>query len=111
MIKVHIDNAPYRNVANVWIIKYENKRNYILRWSGKEWICNEFEEGSYLNEPSISFPYPIATDVFKAMIDAISDQGIKPDAYSVLEGEIKATKYHLEDMRNIVFKTNPLTNG
>lgn len=107
MIKVHIDNSPFQYASRIWIIQEQDGQRFVLRWDGKNWEQTKYQEGVDIT-PSLTFPFSFDQELFKALVDAISDRGIKPDAYSILEGEQKATKLHLQDMRTLVFKTpNP----
>ena len=54
-------------------------------------------------EPSISLPYPLSEEIIKAFVQAASDSGVKTINENHLEGEMVATKAHLEDMRKLVF--------
>lgn len=102
MIKVYIDNAPYQIGSRIWIIETENDKRFILRCKGDHWSRDAVTDGVN-EEPSLMFPHHIEQEVFKALIDAISNKGIKPDSYALIEGEMKATRLHLDDMRKLVF--------
>lgn len=57
----------------------------------------EIKEGLQM-EPTLNIP----SDAWEAIKGSILEQNKKPDVESL--SELKATKYHLEDMRKIVFK-------
>lgn len=44
------------------------------------------------------------------LMDALSQQGYKPDAQAKLEGELEATKRHLEDLRKLLFEGKGVNN-
>jgi len=67
-----------------------------------------FEEMKDLepNEPSIKISriFGKETNFLQALSDALAKCGYKPKSVEENEGELKATKYHLEDMRKIALK-------
>ena len=104
MIEVYIDNPPYRDIACIYIIERKDQESYIWNNEDNVWLMRPIEHGTIVNKASMEIPYWMADEVFKGIVDAISKKGIMPNASSVLEGEMKATKIHLEDMRRLVFK-------
>lgn len=60
------------------------------------------KEGEPVKEEFVlKLPY----DAFQSLANAISSLGVKTENEHKIEGELKATKLHLEDMRKLVFKT------
>ena len=53
----------------------------------------------------LKIPNIMAKEFFKAFAEALDEQGIKTENDFKIQGLLEATKYHLEDMRKIVFKT------
>lgn len=43
-------------------------------------------------------------DLFQALAQGLAEAGYFPQVYQDKDNELKATKYHLEDMRRLVFK-------
>lgn len=54
-------------------------------------------------EPSLFIPRGLASGFLEAVLDAIEREGIKSKSTATVEGLLEATKYHLEDMRKLVF--------
>ncbi len=54
--------------------------------------------------PTMSIPGMFAREFPMKMIDALTRKGYKSISDSKTEGLLEATKYHLQDMRNLVFK-------
>ena len=48
-------------------------------------------------------PY-VSTQIFSALAEALDKQGVKTENDFKIQGLLEATKYHLEDMRKLVFK-------
>lgn len=62
----------------------------------------KLEEGQMASEPTFSVPNISADEFMRALKEAIREyEGSTPD---FAQGELKATKAHLEDMRKIVFE-------
>jgi hypothetical protein len=45
-----------------------------------------------------------STGFLQALSDALAKVGYEPKTVEENKGELKATKYHLEDLRQIIFK-------
>ena len=62
-------------------------------------------ESSLLPEPTISFYLPgIGTDFLKSLAGELARMGFRADELKAKDSEMTAVKYHLEDMRNLVFR-------
>ncbi len=61
-------------------------------------IFERTEEGAPI-DPTFKLPMDFRKPLFKALEEALRRDGIKPESESKLEGQLQATKYHLEDMR------------
>lgn len=55
-------------------------------------------------EPSLAESHEDFIDFLQALVDAAWDFGVRPKNAQDTGNELKATKYHLEDMRSLVFK-------
>lgn len=66
-----------------------------------EFIFEEVKEGGLI-EPTFLIPFTMQRELVKSLKEATERLGIKTDSEFTLEGELKATKYHLEDMRKIL---------
>lgn len=54
-------------------------------------------------EPTIVFQGPDAFDFMKGLANELASQGFVPDEVKERTSELTAVRYHLEDMRKIVF--------
>lgn len=89
---------------DVRLVKHEMGKSYngYLDKGRLEW--QEIPEGSDWNQfhPFMVIPhrFPI-----QELIDALTDERVLPPTKQVaIDAELKATKYHLEDLRKLVFK-------
>ena len=82
----------------VRMVLYEKKGNDRIFWDWKD-TMHTIKEGEAVPD-DFMLEMPIA--FFDAIVKAIQDQGIKRDNEYTLEGELKATKFHLKDMRQLL---------
>jgi len=103
--------------ANDWADNYDI---YITEEDvdGKRFVVRpmilEFQEiiSNQTYEPSIKISRVLGkeTNFLQALSDALSKCGYEPKSVEENKGELKATKYHLEDMRKVVFENIPNTS-
>ena len=67
--------------------------------SGSEWILEEVREGEYIDRSKV---LKIPRSMRNSFIKAVHE--FEKPVVDATEQELKATKYHLEDMRELVFK-------
>jgi len=96
----------YSGSTHIVITKLENMKQYVA----KE-IVLEFEEvpeGSFFKAPTLKINWHESKDFMAALKEALDGEKLPASA---VEGELKATKVHLEDMRKLVFEeTFPIQN-
>src|SRR4030066_1079553 len=63
----------------------------------------EHQEGQR-QEPSLILPRFMAEEFMNALAEALDEMGVKTDQDAKLVGTLDAIRYHLEDMRQLVFK-------
>lgn len=106
-MKVHIDYPAHFDVARIWIIDTDaNGKRYILRPKGDLWERDEINY-NIDQKPSLFLPAIISKPIMKAMCEAFTANGIKTDNDHKIEGTLEATKYHLEDLRNLLKLRKP----
>lgn len=71
-----------------------------------ELIFEKVEDGKEY-EPSLRIPDYLASSFLKAVAAALDENGVRPPSVDRIEGEMEATRRHLEDMRKLVFKGRP----
>jgi len=99
--KVYIRVSPIEDSYELYLVDIVEGKQYVAKPMDLVWIqVHPGEE--YI--ATLKVPARIGVELFKAMKGAITKQGIKTDDENMLKAELKATKYHLQDMRKLVFK-------
>ena len=62
----------------------------------------EVKEEGAPKEPVITIPAESAESTLQEMIQDLASRGIQTDQAALVEGELKATKSHLSDMRQLL---------
>jgi len=87
---------------------------YLIKEQGSETKRTFYQNGSMIDTAIVENDYP-AIDIVKPffslpyrlaemLLSELSRKGVKPENESELKGLLDATKYHLEDMRALVFE-------
>ena len=103
-MKVHIKEDAFADVTNIYIIE-EDERGQRFIAQPMKLVFKKFDE--YLEtQPSIKIGrhFGKVTNFMKNLATALAQAGYEPEVEKELKGELKSTKYHLEDMRKLVFK-------
>ncbi len=97
--KVFTERLGWSDETRVWIGQ-RNGPNFANATIGKDGrlIMTAVKEGEQLPEPLMILPTP----VWQMIVDAIAEK-TPPSKKEALDAELTATKYHLEDMRQLVF--------
>lgn len=91
---------PWSDVVQVWIANRHDLKTDIYHFNENgQMVASELREGANDPEPTMVINQLIWRGIKQAF------QGIEetPDKVAV-DSELKATKYHLEDLRKLVFK-------
>ena len=76
-----------------------SKRVYNL-YTGES---TQVEEGMVIPEEFImKVPGYMANALLKSLAEALSERGVKTKMDATMEGQLDATKYHLEDLRKLL---------
>ena len=96
---------------NIWADRYDihifeegyDNRRYVAKPMQLEF--EEYKEGTEV-PPSLSISriFGRSTNFLQSLSDALAKCGYEPKTVEENRGELKATKYHLEDMRTLVLK-------
>lgn len=86
---------------------------FLINHDGSLEICTSIDEMRFapykkttVTEPSFSLSGPATKPFLQAMANTLKEIGISADGEPVIANELKAVKYHLEDMRSLVFTTD-----
>lgn len=97
--KIYIE--PAFGTLNMIFYEERNGKNYVVE--PIEFKLTEHKEGAPVN-PTIKLPYHVSNEFLQSMAEEIEARGIRPSKVLPYESELSAIKYHLEDMRTLVFK-------
>lgn len=105
-MKIYITENQWQDVYDVYIVEQDQR--------GKRFVAKpmklEFTEINDLEqtEPSIKISrvFGRETNFLQAFSDALANCGYESKTVEENKGELKATKYHLEDLRKITFGLN-----
>lgn len=104
MIETRIERSWAKDGFDLWIFKRANNKCYLAEPINLKF--KEMPETFVLPSPTIEMHYDFAIDFLRSMAEELKRHGynvFEPDAISK---ELKSTKYHLEDMRKLVFNKN-----
>lgn len=99
---------PIRLKLSIIVGFIENQTIYIL--NGNEF--KKYEEGLEIAEPTLQFNQILIAkepELLRVLVDGLIKYGITPSKPITNQEELTAVKYHLEDMRRIIF--NPKKNN
>jgi len=102
-IKVSIEYAPKIRGTKVYI--YDEKDNGSIDvYEPTELVVRHIEKpwAEDIN-PTFNFPARVGHEFLNQLCNALVVAGFKPDEIKAKNSEVEAIKYHLEDMRNLVF--------
>lgn len=84
---------------DIWIF---NERDELAQPMELTWV--PVDEFGMHQEPSLRLPRMDGELLFQALAAKLDQNGYRPDSLAQLQGTMEAQKYHLEDMRRLVFK-------
>ena len=100
MIKFHICKNPAYDVTEIYITaKGGHGQNLLVK--PMDFIFEETSVGTY-HPPSIRLDNIHATEFLTALAEALDEKGIKTDKDAKIQGTLEATRYHLEDLRELL---------
>jgi len=108
--KVYMQYEEYAHRISIYIFKElpNGKRLFCTNINTMEFI--EHEECLMLEKPTLSLSGAIAKPFIQEIVDSAKRIGINPSREPIIENELVAVKYHLEDMRTLVFAEEKIIN-
>lgn len=102
-LKVHIEHdARFRGTS---IYLYGNDKDGEFVIEPVELVVRRYVVGEQLDKPTLIFDRGSDGQIFlQELANALVRIGFKSDELKVKESEVSAIKYHLEDMRSLVFR-------
>ena len=100
-LRIEIRRSNFSNELLIYLGEEEGGKLYLWQFGRPARV----EVGpNKVIEPSISIDGLIAGEFLEKFAEALGQMGIKTDNDHKIQGLLEATKYHLEDMRGLVFK-------
>lgn len=102
-MKVYINHDEWQDATNIWIVAEDHRgRRHVAKPMKLEFV--EMGDEKILHEPSLKINRTFNEDTkfLQALSDALSKTGYKPKDVEENAGELKAAKYHLEDLRKLL---------
>ena len=97
--KFHIVKEPWGNSMAVYITRLEGAKYEPYLLVNNKWV--KIKEGANYDPSKATLRLP--TFLWQKFVDSLTKE-IKPTLQAELDAELKATKYHLEDMRKLAMK-------
>lgn len=102
--EVVMRQSPATDSVEVYF--FDRQPNYKAVALPMDLVFEKMEAGKEY-EPSLRIPGFMLPQFLEALAAALDKSGVRPPSVDRMEGELKATKGHLEDMRKLVFKGRP----
>ena len=103
--KVVVNQKPGAFGVDIYIMQIDKFGKHISVAQPIEFVFKEVKkEDEFKIKPTIELGRFFADDFLKAWVEAAKEKGLKPEEDYIMQGKLEATKYHLEDMRKIVFE-------
>lgn len=101
MITVSIDYDPSIRGTRIWVV--DERQDGIYAFSRSDLKLKKVEPCEEL-EPTFVFNRRDGDDFLRELSNALVKAGYKPDELKANNQQVVAIKYHLEDMRKLVFE-------
>jgi len=98
-IKVRTWYDPTRDTLCMLLFQRKEGRMYVAK--PIEFVFHEVNEYD-IKEPTLMIPDTMARSLLKDIAENLDKLGIKTIQDAKIEGELNATKYHLEDLRKLL---------
>jgi len=114
-MKIKVIKNPWKDTLSVLFYEEVNESSYGKRWVVKplKLELEEIKDGEII-DPTFEISRHESQDFLLSMAKIAEEMGVKTDKQLTEEtrnkGVLDATKYHLEDMRNLVFNIDPNIN-
>lgn len=104
-MKIKVVNEPWNDRLSVLLYSDADRKRYVVK--PVDLVAVELKEGEDV-KPTFEISRHEAQEFLKSMAEMAESMGIKTDLQLNEEvknkGVLESTKYHLEDMRKLVFK-------
>ncbi len=102
-VDVYVHTAPDFGGLGITIMAEDSSGN-LYKARPVEMVFDKIEPGEFLDRPTIRFPQRDGRLFLEAMLKAAEGMGLTSEKEKESKGEMAAVRYHLEDLRKLVFK-------
>lgn len=99
-MRIHVQKVMYKDSYDFLIMEERQGRRFIA----KPFLLEEMKEGGYIQDPTFSVRGNEGEIFLQELVNQAWDLGIRPRYARETEPQVEAIKFHLEDMRSLVFK-------
>lgn len=104
-IKVYIDYQEYTRKLCLYVfMEHPNGQRSLCVDLNMMEFSEPIDDNVVIDKPTLTLNDMVARPLLQCIVNEAKKIGIVADKTPVLENELTATKYHLEDMRQLVFK-------
>src|SRR3990167_4854581 len=100
-LKVHIEHDPRFRGTAIYVYGKDKDGDFVIERT--ELVARHYQLGEFLNSPTFVFSGGEGETFLQSLAEGLVRIGFKPNELKAKEGETAAIKYHLEDMRRLVF--------
>jgi len=101
--EVHVDYQTHANKCDIYIFRnLTDGRELITEFKNGEIVLERLAFGAIVPNPTMSIRGQFIKPFLQAFADVCYKEGIMPEKQPIIENELTATKYHLEDMRKLL---------
>ena len=105
-MKVRLERPYFKDSLDV--LFYEDVNEKIIIVNPVQLIMKRIDEGDRIEEPTFSIRGKESGSFLQSFVNEAYKLGIRPEqdgkTITMIENEMKAMKFHLEDMRKLVFE-------
>lgn len=101
-MELHIENDYGRGLIKFWLIENNLGRQKLYNYDGErilESVTESFAPTTIDTKAFLELPMSFGHDLIKLIANYANSNGIKTEKKDFTEGELMATKKHLEDMQ------------
>lgn len=108
MIKAHISYSIYSDKIEIFLVEKAKSERVPLKITVEK---QKPAPAGFHIEPSLVLDKEEFQEIASALYSAVSESGLFTIKEDATTSELKATKYHLEDMRALVFEERENTHN
>ena len=101
-LKVHIEHDPRFRGTAIYLFGKDNQGEFVIE--PMDLVVRHYELSERIDNPTLVFGGRDGEMFLQSLAENLVHIGFKPDELKAKEGELSATRYHLEDMRKFAFK-------